>query len=103
MTPILLSHHILDEMVRILPHLSRVKLSATEIRDLADSFMFLADVIEPVDEPDPDLRDPCDQLVLATLKTGQARYLITGDKDLLALADRYPIVSPAEFWAKHGA
>jgi hypothetical protein len=41
--------------------------------------MFLADVIEPVDEPDPGLRDPCGQLVLATLKTGQARYLITGE------------------------
>jgi predicted nucleic acid-binding protein len=28
-------------------------------------------------------------------------YLITGDKDLLALAERYPIVTPAKFWAMH--
>jgi putative PIN family toxin of toxin-antitoxin system len=79
-----------------------VKLSSAEIRDLADSFIFLADVIEPGNELDPNLRDPGDQPVLATLKAAQARYLITGDKDLLALSDRYPIVSPAEFWARHG-
>jgi putative PIN family toxin of toxin-antitoxin system len=99
---VVLSHHILDEMVQILPRLSNVKLSSAEIRDLADSFIFLADVIEPGNELDPNLRDPGDQPVLATLKAAQARYLITGDKDLLALSDRYPIVSPAEFWARHG-
>jgi putative PIN family toxin of toxin-antitoxin system len=99
---VVLSHHILDEMVQILPRLSNVKLSSAEIRDLADSFIFLADVIEPDNELDPNLRDTGDQPVLATLKAAQARYLITGDKDLLALSDRYPIVSPAEFWARHG-
>ena len=99
---VVLSRHILDEMAGILPRLSRVKLSAAEIRDLVDSFMFLADVIEPGNEPDPNLRDPADQPVLATLTTAQARYLITGGMDLLALADRYPIVSPAEFWKKYG-
>jgi len=40
--------------------------------------------------------------VLATWKAAQAQYLVTGDKDLLALADRYPIVTPSEFWARHG-
>jgi putative PIN family toxin of toxin-antitoxin system len=99
---VVLSHHILEEMVRILPRLSKVKLSSAEIRDLADSFIFLADVIEPGNEFDPNLRDPGDQPVLATLKAAQARYLITGDKDLLALANHYPIVSPTEFWARHG-
>jgi predicted nucleic acid-binding protein len=29
-------------------------------------------------------------------------YLITGDKDLLALAGPYPIFSPSQFWAQHG-
>jgi predicted nucleic acid-binding protein len=40
--------------------------------------------------------------VLGTLLASEAQYLITGDKDLLALADRYPIVTPAQFWARHG-
>jgi predicted nucleic acid-binding protein len=43
-----------------------------------------------------------DQLLLATLLVSQANYLITGDKDLLALADKYPISTPAAFWARYG-
>ena len=31
-----------------------------------------------------------------------AQTLVTGDKALLALRDRYPIRTPAEFWAEHG-
>ncbi|NLB14446.1 MAG: putative toxin-antitoxin system toxin component, PIN family, partial [Gammaproteobacteria bacterium] len=93
---------ILDEMVRVLPRLPRVSLSAAEIRDLADSFMFLADVVEPAGAQDEKLRDPDDQPVLLTLLAGRASYLITGDKDLLALAERHPIVTPAQFWARHG-
>ena len=45
--------------------------------------------------------DPDDTMVLQTLIAGQADYLITGDKALLALAERYPIVTPAEFAARH--
>lgn len=100
---VVLSHFILNEVARVLPRLRRVRLSAVELRDLLDSFMFLADVIEP--DPawsDPELRDAHDQPVLATLAAAQAKYLITGDKDLLALAGHYPIVTPAEFWARHG-
>lgn len=99
---VVLSRHILDELVRVLPRLPRVGLGAAEIRDLADSFMFLADVVEPAGPPDEQLRDPADQPVLQTLQAGRADYLVTGDKDLLALADRHPILTPAEFWARHG-
>jgi putative PIN family toxin of toxin-antitoxin system len=63
--------------------------------------MFLADMVEPDGEQDVSLRDPADQQVLATLRTSHADYLITGDKDLLALAEKYPIVTPATFWARH--
>lgn len=97
-----LSRYILDELVRVLPRLPRVRMTPTEIRDLADSFMFLADVVEPAGAQDPNLRDPADQPVLQTLVAAKAHYLITGDKDLLAVANRYPIVTPADFWARHG-
>jgi uncharacterized protein len=99
---VVLSRYILDEMVRVLPRLSRIHLSASEIRDLADSFMFLADIVEPDAEQEASLRDSADQQVLATLRASQADYLITGDKDLLALAEKYPIVTPATFWTRHG-
>lgn len=99
---VVLSRYILDEMARVLPRLPRVHLSLSEIRDLADSFMFLADVVEPDRVQDPDLRDAADQQVLGTLLASRADYLITGDKDLLALAEKYRIVTPAVFWARHG-
>lgn len=100
---LVLSRYILDEMTRVLPRLSAVSLSATEIRDLADSFMLMADVVEPLSEGEPALRDGKDQLVLGTLKSANARYLVTGDKDLLALRNKFPIVTPAEFWERHGS
>lgn len=78
-------------------------MTPVEIRDLADSFMFLADMVEPEGAQDEALRDPADQPVLMTLIAAKAQYLVTGDKDLLALSDRYPIITPAQFWTQHGA
>lgn len=104
---VLLSAFILDELRRVLPRLAQCHgLKAAEIDDLVDALCIQAEVIEPASGAQPDLRDTDDQPVLATLlaalKTSGADYLITGDKDLLALADRYPIVTPAKFWATHG-
>jgi len=99
---VVLSRHILEETARVLPRLTRLSLSADEIRDLVDSFVFLADLVDPAPAADPQLRDAADQAVLGTLLASQADYLITGDKDLLALADNYPILTPAGFWARHG-
>ena len=50
----------------------------------------------------PALRDPAEQQVLGTLLASGADYLITCDKDLLALAGSYPIVMPMVFWGRHG-
>jgi putative PIN family toxin of toxin-antitoxin system len=99
---VVLSRYILDEMSRVLPCLPRIQLTPSEIRDLVDSFMFLADVVEPGEGQDADLRDAEDQQALGTLRVSGADYLITGDKDLLALAEKYPIVTPAAFWQRHG-
>lgn len=99
---VVLSHYILDEMVRVLPRLPKIQMTAGEIRDLADSFMFLADIVEPAGEADSALRDQADQPVLLTLLAAKADYLITGDKDLLALNARYPIITPRDFWSRHG-
>jgi len=99
---VVLSRYILDEMVRVLPRLKRIKLSPAEIRDLADSFMFMAEIVEPSGKVEKALRDKADAPVLQTLLAAHADYLITGDKDLLALARRYSIMSPAAFWERHG-
>lgn len=99
---VVLSKDILDEMVRVLPRLKRNPMNPTEIRDLADSFLFMAETVEPSEEVDEALRDKADGPVLGTLLASNADYLITGDKDLLALAARYAIVTPAAFWERHG-
>jgi putative PIN family toxin of toxin-antitoxin system len=99
---LVLSRYILDEMIRVLPRLRRITLTTAEIRDLADSFLFLAEIVEPSSELEKALRDEADQKVLGTLRSANADYLITGDKDLLALADRYLVLTPEVFWERHG-
>lgn len=103
---VLLSAYSLDELRRVLPRLAhRHGLTLAEIDDLVDALSIQAEIIEPLQDPAPDLRDVADHAVLGTLlaalKTSGADYLISGDKDLLALAERYPIVTPAKFWATH--
>ena len=103
---VLLSAYILDELRRVLPRLAhRHGLTLAEIDDLVDILCIQAEVIEPLPGVEPDLRDVDDQPVLGTLlaalKASGVDYLITGDKDLLAMAERYPIVAPAKFWAAH--
>jgi predicted nucleic acid-binding protein len=46
------------------------------------------------------VRDPDDLWVLASAIEGDADALVTGDQDLLAVADiaPLPIVTPREFW-----
>jgi putative PIN family toxin of toxin-antitoxin system len=101
---VVLSKSILDEMVRVLPRLSRNQRSAAEIRDLADSFLFMAEIVEPSGDVEVALRDKTDGPVLGTLLAARADYdyLITGDKDLLALGGKYPLVTPVAFWERHG-
>jgi putative PIN family toxin of toxin-antitoxin system len=99
---VVLSRYILDEMEKVLPKFAQVKLSASGIRDLADSFMFRAEIVEPNAVREASLRDEADAPVLETLLAAKADYLITGDKDLLALSERYPNVTPAAFWERHG-
>ena len=103
---VLLSDYILSELRRVLPRLvHRHGLTQAEIDDLVDILSIQAEVIDPLPSTEPQLRDANDLPVLGTLlsavKTSAGDYLITGDKDLLSMADRYPIVTPAQFWAAH--
>jgi len=100
---VILSQYILDELQRVLPRLNhRLGWSNLEIRDFVDSLAFLADMVEPAQTANPSLRDDADQPVLGTFVASTANYLVTGDKDLLALAALYPIIKPADFWKLHG-
>jgi len=105
---VVLSPFILDELRRVLPRLAqRHGLSVAEIDDLVDILSIQAEVVELAPMHDAALTDFNDQPVLGTLvaalELSHADALITGDKALLALADRYPIRTPADFWAAHGS
>jgi len=97
-----LSHYILDEMIRVQPRVPANRRTQAEIRDLAESFLGLAEIVVPDFAVESALRDPAGQQILGTLRASKADYLITGDKDLLALAEKYPILMPTVFWVKHG-
>jgi putative PIN family toxin of toxin-antitoxin system len=104
---VVLSNFILDELRRVLPRLvARHGLSDREIEDLVDILSIQAELVEPAPVADEALRDENDRPVLGTLlagmRSGKVDYLITGDKDLLTLADAYPILTPAAFWNRHG-
>jgi hypothetical protein len=58
--------------------------------------------VEPEVVVESDLTDRDDLTLLAALRLGLAQTLVTGDKALLTLRDRYPIHTTAEFWAVHG-
>ena len=104
---VVLSMWILDELRRVLPRLAhRHAMDTAEIDDLVDSLALQCELVAPLPSEEPLLRDAADGPVLGTLlaaaATGSMDYLVTGDKDLLVLADRYPILTPAAFWQTHG-
>jgi len=104
---LLLSEYIIEEFRRVMPRLvHRHGLSSAEVDDLIESWMLQVDLLEPATSDDVMVRDAADVAVLGTFIAARALgnpcYLVTGDKDLLALAGAYSIVTPAEFWARHG-
>lgn len=101
---VVLSRYILDELARVLPRLNhRLNWQPNDFADLIDILAIQADLAEPQPLEGAAARDAMDVPVLGTLLAAKADYLITGDEDLLVLAERYSIVTPAEFWRKHGS
>lgn len=101
------SDFLLDELARILPAMSaRTGFTADDVRDFLDLLRAMAAVVDLGPEVlaqahHSGLRDPNDVPILATLIAAAADCLVTGDKDLLALAEQYPILTPADFCARH--
>ena len=99
---VMLSHHILAEMIRILQGLKQSPYNAAQVLELAEACSIDAEIVGPAAIPEGIVRDASDAPVLGTLLASGADYLITGDKDLLALAEQYPILTPAAFWQRYG-
>ena len=88
------------EVERILTHKIKIPAQKTSaiIHYLKDQTQWIVPELEVVEN----LRDPNDQLVIATALSGGVDYLITGDKDMLILKRirKLVIVSPREFWIR---
>lgn len=100
---LVISDFVLDELVRTLQRLApSLSLAPNDLADFMDTIGVRAESIR-IDADMlsraavADLRDPNDLPILATLIGSAADLLVTGDKDMLALAGAYPILSPADF------
>ena len=79
----------------------RIAISDEELDRYVQALRYVADVIDHTGVVVHVPGDKDDEVILATLLVGKADWLVTGDAALLALADRYAIVTPATFAARH--
>jgi putative PIN family toxin of toxin-antitoxin system len=101
---VVLSRYILDEVARVLPRLNhRLEWDPGDFAEFIDILAIEVELVEPEDLGTAAAGDASDVPVLGTALSAKADYLITGDEDLLILAERYSIARPAEFWRKHGS
>ena len=96
----LVSRETTAELIRILAY-PKFALNADDRRDLLDDYLPYCQTVDvPVPPPAiPECRDPFDRPFLELALAGRADALVTGDSDILALADALtvPILTPAEF------
>jgi putative PIN family toxin of toxin-antitoxin system len=98
-----ISLHQLKEIGRVLayPKINRVlqwDQKATE--SFLKQLMVRMELVELEDSVPKVQRDPSDAPILATLEAANADLLVTGDSDLLALRDDFPILKPTDFVQK---
>lgn len=100
---LVISDFVIDELTRSWAHLaSRLKASPNDLADFIDTIGVRAELLRIdaamlAQASTAGLRDPDDLPVLALLIGSGADYLVTADKDLLALAGACPILAPADF------
>ena len=97
----LCSRATLAELVRVLAY-PKFQLDENEIHDAVASYLRYVEVVDvPVDfgADLPSCRDPDDQIFLELAACGSAEVLVTGDGDLLELADDvdFAIDAPSAF------
>lgn len=96
---LLISRAILEELLRVLAY-PKFHLTESEIRGLLEEELIpFAETVIVRRRPAIRVRDPNDLPVIGCALAGQARYLATGDTDLISLERirRVQVIRPAEF------
>ncbi len=102
LTP-LVSRETATELIRALAY-PKFRLTAAEQEELLGDYLPWCEVVQmPARRPrTPPCRDPADVDFLVLALAGKAAWLVSGDKDLLALEGRFsvPILPPDAFMAR---
>jgi len=87
----LVSRDTATELIRVLCY-PKFGLAPPEREDLLADYIAYAETVVVSGEPSvPECRDPCDRPFLELALFARADALVTGDRDLLALADGFPV------------
>ena len=104
-TRVVLAEHVLITGEVVLTELRevlsrRIKLPVATIGDILALLRDQEVVPKPRKPSDVPVRDPDDRWILASATAGRADVLVTGDRDLLDVADKapLPILDPRGFW-----
>jgi putative PIN family toxin of toxin-antitoxin system len=78
----------------------RIRLPVATIEDILALLREQDVVPKPAKPSDLPIRDPDDRWILASATAGRADVLVTGDLDLLDIADKapFPVLDPRAFW-----
>ena len=95
----LVCNRTVSELLRVLSY-SKFRLGEPEIRDLLGDFLPFVETLSGIQAStdSPRCRDEDDQMFIDLALSAAADALVTGDSDLLVLADTsaIPIITPAE-------
>ena len=89
---------VLTELRSVL--IRRIKLPQGKVDDIVELLRDQEVVPKPANPSEVLVRDPADRWILASAVAGRADVLVTGDRDLLDVADKasLPILDPRGFW-----
>lgn len=100
-TTVICSDFIADEVKRIL--VAKIKTPAKTASEIIEYLKIQTEWVTTDNKNVNGLRDPDDRMIISTAVSGQADFLITGDKDLLVLKQvkKTVMILPRDFWIKY--
>ncbi|MDO8446813.1 MAG: putative toxin-antitoxin system toxin component, PIN family [Deltaproteobacteria bacterium] len=93
-----MSEHILSETYAKL--VKKIRLPENTAKSIIEYLRDTAEVVEPASIDESVCRDKDDVKIIGTALKGKAKFIITGDDDLLVLKSYkgVKIITPREFW-----